>query len=164
MSPADPPPLVPTPAAQYTQIRGRRVVIGVPGVGFRGDLRADNPVVQGSRTFVPVLTEQEYYRAELHRIESFAILVPVDRVWVEEPSLIPADYRQPLDAPPPQEPQPARSGGRVLGQRVIRAVPDGFVRDLRAVSDRYLSHTGVEAVRVCAESAWYIWALDGTTP
>ena len=39
-----------------------------------------------------------------------------------------------------------------------------FVRDLRALSNSHTSHTGVESVRVCAESAWYAWALDGTAP
>ncbi|MBX6724294.1 MAG: hypothetical protein IRY92_13845 [Dactylosporangium sp.] len=159
-----PPPLVPVPAARYTRVRGRRVIIGVPGVGFRGDLRADDPVVQGSRTFVPVLTEQEYYRAELHHIEAFAILVPVDRVWVEEPGPAAADHLQPLDAPPIQWPRAAKAGEHLLGRRVVRSVPDGFVRDLRALSNSHTSHTGVESVRVCAESAWYAWALDGTPP
>jgi hypothetical protein len=140
------------------------VVVGVPGVGFRGDLRADNAVVQGSRTFVPVLTEQEYYRAELHHIEAFAILVPVDRVWVEEPGALPGDHLQALDVPPVRNANPARSGTPLLGRRVVRSVPDGFVRDLRAVSDTYLSHAGAESVRICAESAWYCWALDGSPP
>jgi len=164
MEPNGPPPLVPVPAARYARVRGRRVIIGVPGVGFRGDLRADDPVVQGSRTFVPVLTEQEYYRAELHHVEAFAVLVPVDRVWVEEPGPVAADHLQPLDAPPVQWPRAAGAGGHLLGRRVVRAVPDGFVRDLRALSNSYTSHTGVESVRVCAESAWYAWALDGTAP
>jgi hypothetical protein len=141
------------------------VIIGVPGQGFRADLRADNAVVQGSRTFVPVLTEQEYYRAELHHIEAFAVLVPVERVWVEEPgqpSAVPE--LQPLDAPPARLPTPATSAGQLLGRRLVRAVPDGFLRDLRAVSDVYISHAGGSAVRVCAESAWYAWAFDGSTP
>jgi hypothetical protein len=140
------------------------VVIGVPGVGFRGDLRADDPVVQGSRTFVPVLTEQEYYRAELHHVEAFAVLVPVDRVWVEEPAEVPAESLQPLDAPPVRWARPAISGEPILGRRVVRRVPDGFVRDLRAVSDAHTSHAGGTSVLICAESEWYAWALDGSTP
>jgi hypothetical protein len=160
-----PPPLVPVPAARYAQVRGRRVIIGVPGQGFRGDLRADNAVVQGSRTFVPVLTEQEYYRAELHHIEAFAVLVPVERVWVEEPGQPPAEPAlQPLDAPPARLSTPAAFGAQVLGRRLVREVADGFLRDLRAVSDVYVSHAGAHAVRVCAESAWYAWAFDGSTP
>jgi hypothetical protein len=146
-------------------VRGRRVIIGVPGEGFRADLRADNAVVQGSRTFVPVLTEQEYYRAELHHIEAFAVLVPVERVWVEEPGQPAAEPElQPLDAPPARLPTPATERGQLLGRRLVRAVAEGFLRDLRAVSDVYISHAGAFAVRVCAESAWYAWAFDGSTP
>ena len=126
-----PPPIVPVPAAQYAEIRGRRVIVGVPGIGFRGDLRADNAVVQGSRTFVPVLTEQEYYRAELHHTEAFAVLVPIERVWVEEPGGPPAaPPPQPLDSPLGRHPTPASNGASLMGRRVVRAVPDGYVRDL----------------------------------
>src|SRR3982750_633265 len=81
----DPPrPIVPTPATMSGQLRGRRVLIGLPGHGWRGDLRADEKVVQGSRTYVPVMPEAEWYRAEAERTEVFAPLVPVERVWVEE--------------------------------------------------------------------------------
>jgi len=66
------------------QLRGRRVIIGLPGHGWRGDLRADEKVVQGSRTYVPVMSEGEWYRAEAEQTEVFAPLVPVERVWVEE--------------------------------------------------------------------------------
>ena len=164
MHPSGPPAIIPVPAARYTQLRGRRVIIGVPGVGFRGDLRADDAVVQGSRTFVPVLTEQEYYRAELHRIEAFAILIPIDRVWVEEPGARTGDQLQPLDAPPVRLARPARSGEPLLGRRLVRAVPDGFIRDLRAITEPYTSHTGVASAYVCTESTWYVWALDGSAP
>ena len=58
--------------------------IGLPGHGWRGDLRADEKVVQGSRTYVPVMPEAEWYRAEAEQTEVFAPLVPVERVWVEE--------------------------------------------------------------------------------
>jgi hypothetical protein len=163
-APAGPPPVVPVPAARYAQVRGRRVVIGVPGVGFRGDLRADNAVIQGSRTFIPVLTEQEYYRAELRHIEAFAILVPVDRVWVEEPGAPPGDQLQALDVPPVRHAQRPKGDESLLGRRVVRSVPDGYVRDLRAISDACVTHAGVESVRVCAESAWYAWAFDGAPP
>jgi hypothetical protein len=162
--PAGPPPIVPVPAARYPQIRGRRVIVGVPGIGFRGDLRADNAVIQGSRTFIPVLTEQDYYRSELHHIETFAVLVPIDRVWVEEPGPVAVEPAQPLDAPLPRSPVPAIDSGPAMGRRLIQAVADGFLRDLRAVSDVHVSHAGMTCVRVCAESAWYAWGIDGTTP
>src|SRR6266581_4523563 len=83
VQPATPPSIDPVPAAGRTDLRGARLLIGVPGLGWRGDLRGDTAVVQASRTYVPVLPEQEWYRAEAEQIEVFAPLVPVDRVWVE---------------------------------------------------------------------------------
>src|SRR5690242_15746600 len=81
----DPPrPIAPVPASMAGELRGRRVLIGLPGHGWRGDLRADEKVVQGSRTYVPVMPEGEWYRAEAEQTEVFAPLVPVERVWVEE--------------------------------------------------------------------------------
>ena len=49
--------IVPTPAKMSGQLRGRRVVTGLPGHGWRADLRADEKVVQGSRTYVPVMVD-----------------------------------------------------------------------------------------------------------
>jgi hypothetical protein len=194
--------IVPTPAAGFATLRGRRVIIGVPGLGFRGDLRADDPVVRGGRTYVPVLTEQDYYRAETEQVEVFAPLVPVDRVWVEQVDDLAwaagladaafgdrADYgpaslagiaragaaidaaaRAPLDAPSRTEPVAVSAASTVLGRRVVQAVPDGFVRDLRAVTRPYPGGRGDpgghgdDVVRVCAEPDWYRWALAGTAP
>jgi hypothetical protein len=161
-----PGPVVPTPAAQFARLRGRRVVVGVPGLGFRSELRADDPVVHDGRTFVPVLTEQDYYRAEIEEIEAIAPLVPVERVWVEHvpeslPVALPAGA---LDAPPWSRPTPVASAVAILGRRLVQAVPDGFVRDLRAVSQVYVIGTGHAVVRLCGEPEWYRWAVAGTPP
>ena len=164
MSQTAPPPIVPVPAARYDQLRGRRVIIGVPGVGFRADLRADNSVVQGRRTFVPVLSEHDYYRAELNNIEAFAVLVPIDRVWVEEPEPARVHALQALDAPLVRPAQAVRGDVPLLGRRLVQVVPDGYVRNLRAISEPHMSHAGTLCVRVCAEPAWYAWALDGSAP
>jgi hypothetical protein len=161
-----PPPIVPTPAVLFAELRGRRVVVGVPGIGFRTCLRADDPVTNGGRTFVPVLTEQDYYRAELEQIEVFAPLVPVDRVWVEqvgEPIGRTMGSIGPLDAPMPRRAVAVASTQSILGKRVIQTVPDGFVRDLRAVTDAYGSSSDTR-VRICGEAEWYRWALVGATP
>jgi hypothetical protein len=165
MSAYEPHPVVPVPAAMVASMRGRRVIVGVPGVGFRSEQRADNPVVQGGRTFVPVLSEQDYYRAELEQIEVFAALVPIDRVWVEEAqpsSHVPATPA--LDAPGVRWPIPVKDAGRVLDLRLVQAVADGHVRDIRAISDVYIDAIGSLTVRTCIESEWYAWALAGTTP
>jgi hypothetical protein len=62
--PEPPRPIAPTPASMAGELRGRRVIVGLPGFGWRADLRADEKVVQGSRTYVPVIPEAEWYRAE----------------------------------------------------------------------------------------------------
>lgn len=141
--------------------------MGVPGVGFRGDLRADNPVVHGSRTFVPILSEQDYYRAETDQLEVFAPLVPVDRVWVEYTSSAKTpstDGLKTLDVPPPRIASAATLDASIIGRRMVQGVPDGHIRDLRAVTDVYVNDRGLMCARICAESDWYLWALTGNTP
>jgi hypothetical protein len=140
------------------------VLIGVPGVGFRGDLRADNPVVQGGRTFAPVLTEHDYYRSELEQIEVFAPLVPIDRIWVEDVRPAPSTATAPLDHPPPAGPIPAVQSFGLTGRRAVHRVADGFVRDLRFLSESYPGPSGEPCVRMCAEAEWYLWAFRGATP
>lgn len=164
-----PAPMVPVPASRIASLRGRRVVVGMPGLGWRGDLRADDPVVHGSRTYVPVLTEQDYYRAETEQLEVFAPLVPIDRVWVEETpddvtSAGSAGASATLDAPPRRDPVRPEDAHTVTGRRVIQLVADGEVRDLRAVTEVYQSDAGERCVRVCTEAEWYRWALLGTVP
>jgi hypothetical protein len=164
-----PPPIVPIPAARFLALRGRRVIIGVPGIGFRGDLRADDPVVQGSRTYVPVLTEQDYYRAETDHLEVFAPLIPIDRVWVETVGQghdSPGNQSAPLDDPPITDPHSLveASVGSIIGRRVVQRVADGFVRDLRATTPLHVDERGRATVKVCGEAEWYRWATAGTVP
>lgn len=167
MNPAGrPDPVVPIPAAGWVELRGRRVIVGVPGLGFRDGLRADNPVVQGGRTWVPVLTEQDFYRAETEQLEMFAPLVPVERVWVEQigASGRPLPAQPALGHPAVRHPAAVRPGQAILGLRLIQAVPDGFIRDLRATTDVYDSGAGGACARVCGEAEWYRWALHGAVP
>lgn len=173
-----PAPLLYVPAGGYGDLRGRRVVIGLPGLGWRGDLRGDAPVVQGSRTYVPVLAEQEWYRAESEQIEVFAPLVPVERVWVEMPAPSTVEHRGArdlvsrlvsLDAPPRRDPVPVRELAAVTGRRVVRTPgPEEKAgrdrRDLRAVTEAYSSADGDICVRVAAELEWYRWAWSGQAP
>jgi hypothetical protein len=166
MDRSPPPAIVPTPAAQFARLRGRRVIVGVPGLGFRSDLRADDPVVQDGRTYVPVLPEQDYYRAEIEEIEAIAPLVPVDRVWVEHIPLQAAAAAPAgaLDAPPWREPRRLTVDVAALGLRVVQVVPDGFIRDLRTVSLVYLIGGAIAVLRICGEPEWYRWALTGSAP
>lgn len=165
--------IVPVPAFGRRDLRGRRVVVGLPGFGWRGDMRADEPIVQGSRTYVPVLAEQEWYRAEAEQTEVFAPLVPVERVWLEEvqpptsESPVPTDIVSrlvSLDAPPRRDALPVREVPSCTGRRVVRMAEDGEQRDLRAVTEPYSSAEGDICVRVATELDWYRWAWSGQAP
>jgi hypothetical protein len=168
-----PRPIVPTPAAMGGQLRGRRVLIGIPGHGWRGDLRADEKVVQGSRTYVPVMPEAEWYRAEAEQIEVFAPLIPVERVWVEEYGIggrIPnidqeAARLVSLDEPSRQEPIAAAEAPRLSGSRVVQLLDSGKERrDLRAVTELHTNRESDVCARVTTELDWYRWGWSGRTP
>ena len=170
----DPPrPIVPTPATMGGQLRGRRVLIGLPGHGWRGDLRADEKVVQGSRTYVPVMPESEWYRAEAEQTEVFAPLVPVERVWVEEEGM--AGMATPtgdvmsrlvsMDEPPRRSPVAALDADSLTGRRVVQLLEDGGERrDLRAVTELHTSDNGDICARVTTELDWYRWGWSGRAP
>lgn len=169
--------VVPVAAIARGGVRGLRVIVGIPGLGWRGDLRGDAPVVQGSRTYIPVLPEAEWYRAESERVEVFAPLIPVERVWVETLADAGGPPAGPdvvsrlvsLDAPPVRRPVPARDCAALTGRRMIRlpGPGDGIgtdQRDLRAVSEPYTSDTGNISVRLVTELDWYRWGWAGQAP
>ncbi len=169
-TPLPPRPIAVLPASGRVELRGRRVRVGQPGLGWRGDLRADDRVVQGARTYVPVIAEHEWYRAEADQVEVFAPLVPVDRVWVEtvgqRPELPPAeaDRLVSLDAPTHRAPTPVFEADAVAGRRVVHVEGSVEHRDLRAVTETYSSAEGDICVRVTPEVEWYRWAWRGQTP
>jgi hypothetical protein len=168
-----PRPIAPTPAVMGGQLRGRRVLIGLPGHGWRGDLRADEKVVQGSRTYVPVMPEAEWYRAEAEQTEVFAPLVPVERVWVEEYGIAgittaPDDVVSrlvSLDEPARRNPVGALDADGLTGRRVVQLLDDGGERrDLRAVTELHTSDDGDICARVTTELDWYRWGWSGHSP
>ncbi|GLY05235.1 hypothetical protein [Actinoplanes sp. NBRC 101535] len=168
-----PRPIVPVPASMSGSMRGRRVLIGLPGHGWRADLRADEKVVQGSRTYVPVIPEAEWYRAEAEQTEVFAPLVPLERVWVEDygVSLGPsgmgdeASLLVSLDEPPRRNPIAALDAKSLTGRRVVEMTSGTDERrDLRAVTELHTSDDGSICVRVTTELEWYRWAWAGKTP
>jgi hypothetical protein len=168
-----PRPIIPTPATMIGELRGRRVTIGLPGHGWRADLRADEKVVQGSRTYVPVIPESEWYRAESEQTEVFAPLIPIERVWVEDFGLGSLDPRPhdpfprlvSLDEPPRNSPVPALEAGRLTGRRVVQILQTGGERrDLRAVTEMHTSLEGDVCARVTTELDWYRWGWSGRTP
>jgi len=170
----DPPrPVVPTAATMAGQLRGRRVLIGLPGHGWRGDLRADEKVVQGSRTYVPVMPEAEWYRAEAEQTEVFAPLVPVERVWVEELGMAVLNPRGgdvvsrlvSLDEPPRRNPVAALDAAALTGRRVVQLLEDGGERrNLRAVTELHTNDEGDICARVTTELDWYRWGWSGKAP
>jgi hypothetical protein len=170
----DPPrPIVPTPAAMCGNMRGRRVLIGLPGLGWRADMRADEKVIQGSRTYVPVMPESEWYRAEAEQTEVFAPLVPIERVWVEELGLAGVAPQGndlmsklvSLDEPPRRSPMAAADAISLTGRRVVQIVDAGAERrDLRAVTELHTSNVGDVCARVTTELDWYRWSWSGQMP
>lgn len=172
-APRPPRPIVPAAATGSADLRGRRVIVGLPGLGWRADLRADDRVVRGSRTYVPVIPEHEWYRAEAEQIEVFAPLVPVERVWVESAGEATSDRRSradvvsrlvSLDAPAPRTPVPVVEADAICGRRVVQVVEDVERRDLRAVTEVHTGDDGDICVRVATEIDWYRWAWSGQTP
>lgn len=168
-----PRPIVPTPANMGGQLRGRRVIIGLPGHGWRTDLRADEKVVQGSRTYVPVMPEAEWYRAEAEQTEVFAPLIPVERVWVEEhgiggPTSAPNDLLSQLvslDEPSRRSAVASQEARRLVGARVVQLLDTGDERrDLRAVTELHTNDEGDVCARVTLEVDWYRWGWSGKTP
>jgi hypothetical protein len=170
--------IVPVPALTVDSsggtLRGARVLIGLPGHGWRGEMRADALTKQGARTLVPVLPEADWYRAERDRIEVVAALVPVERVWVETLSTADrgadtaaagdAPTLVSLDSPPIRPALPAESTSQLTGRRLIHTGPDGETRGLRAVSEAHRGEDGIPLSRVATESDWYHWAATGQVP
>jgi hypothetical protein len=169
-----PAPIVPVGALNVPSLRGMRVIIGLPGHGWRGDLRADNVLTQGAHSVVPILVESEWYRAELEQIEVFASLVPAERVWVEthgdlagQPTSAawqPDPTLTTLDVPPIRISRNAREVPFLTGRRVSVTSIDGVERDLRAVTEPYSAGSDRVEVRVAREGEWYRWAANGKIP
>jgi hypothetical protein len=170
-TPDAPRPIVPVPATMVGALRGRRVLVGLPGHGWRPDLRADERVVQGSRTYVPVMQEAEWYRAEAEQTEVFAPLIPIERVWVEDYGIAGSTPEQEtlrlvsLDEPTRQDPAPSINAGSLTGRRAVQVLGNGKeFRDLRAVTELYISNDGSICARITTEIDWYRWGWTGRTP
>ena len=131
-------------------------------------------MVQGSRTYVPVMPEGEWYRAEAEQTEVFAPLVPVGtrlgRGVRAQRARAPSRRR---GVPAGLARRAARHGtrpvpvdaGSVTGRRVVRMLETGGEqRDLRAVTEVHTNNAGDICVRVAAELEWYRWAWSGRPP
>jgi hypothetical protein len=69
-----------------------------------------------------------------------------------------------LGEPPTRPPKPVTEVPAVRGKRVILSRPEGFMYDVRAVSEVYTDDDGKKRVQVCGEEAYYRWMLTDVTP
>lgn len=66
--------------------------------------------------------------------------------------------------PPARQPRPAAQEPALRGKRVILSTPEGFVDDMRAVSQIHVDDAGEVVVDVVSEEAFYRWMLVGVVP
>lgn len=69
-----------------------------------------------------------------------------------------------LGEPPTRPPRPATEVPAVRGKRVILSQPEGFIYDVRAVSEVFTDEHGKPHVQVCTEKAYYRWMLTDVAP
>lgn len=67
-------------------------------------------------------------------------------------------------APPAREPKPASEVPALRGKRVILSRPDGFVYDVRAISQIHPDQLGHDVVDVCTEEGYFRWMFTGQPP
>lgn len=63
--------------------------------------------------------------------------------------------------PPTKPPRPAASVGTLRGKRVILSTPEGFVYDMRAVSECHLGAGDSAVVDILSEEDYFRWMLTG---
>ena len=159
-----PKPIVPVPARGWRDVRGQRVIIGQPGVGWRADLRADSRIAQGQRTYVPVLPEHDWYRAEAEQVEVFAPLIPIERVWVEAVGGSPTEND---GGPEMRDARPVIDLVHVSGRRLVLRSSTAraeFERGFRAASAVEVGSDGGPHLLVLPELEWYRWTWTGRIP
>jgi hypothetical protein len=69
-----------------------------------------------------------------------------------------------MGEPPTRPPKPVTEVPAVRGKRVIVSRPEGFVYDVRAVSEVFTDDQGKHRIQVCTEQAYYRWMLTHVTP
>lgn len=65
--------------------------------------------------------------------------------------------------PPARQPIPAAEAGPLRGKRVVLSLPNGFVYDIRAVSEVVEQEFGL-GVEVAAEEEYFRWMFTGQAP
>jgi hypothetical protein len=66
--------------------------------------------------------------------------------------------------PPAREPRPASQVPALRGKRVVLSMPDGFVYDMRAVSQVYRDGDGRGVIDIVSEEHYYRWMFTHELP
>ena len=66
--------------------------------------------------------------------------------------------------PPAREPTPAVDVSSLRGKRVVLSTPEGFVYDMRAISQARLDADGREVVDVVSEEDYFRWMFTRARP
>ena len=57
--------------------------------------------------------------------------------------------------PPTREPRPSATIATIYGKRLVLSTPDGFVYDMRALSERYVNAEGQDTIDVVSEEDYF---------
>lgn len=66
--------------------------------------------------------------------------------------------------PQTRAPRPAGTEPSLFGKRVILSTAEGFVEDMRAVSERYVDEHNRDVVDVASEDDYFRWMHVGQAP
>ena len=66
--------------------------------------------------------------------------------------------------PPAREPRPAVEVPALRGKRVILSTPDGFVYDMRAISQIHRDRDGREVIDIASEEHYFRWMFTDVPP
>lgn len=66
--------------------------------------------------------------------------------------------------PPARQPRPASEVPTLRGKRVVLSRPDGFIYDVRAVSEIYEGSNGTPVVDVVSEEDYFRWMFTHSAP
>jgi hypothetical protein len=66
--------------------------------------------------------------------------------------------------PPAREPRPASQVPALRGKRVILSTPDGFVYDMRAISQIYRDGDGRAIIDIASEEHYFRWMFTDRHP
>jgi len=142
---AEPPGLVPVPAAVAPGVLDQRVILAEPPGAFRYDMRAVSQPYRNreSGACVDVVSEHDWYRSRLRGEPVPTSRYPLDHVWVEHRPEPPAAGApagvagEPLVRPAQAPPGPLADSGSTVFDRVVRLDQPPVRRPRRAqeVSD-----------------------------